>query len=322
MKRLNQIAVTSLAVFFATFVVAREDDSDDIKKSSPTNTLVETAEKCAQMWSNVDWEIDTARELIDEAKAHSELFLQDLQHNGASLGILISSGGDGIKVIEVFPDSGAERAGIRVGDVVQTIDNIDLMDDKLAAKTLKEYTSGLQPGDSTSLQIFRDGEPLRLDVGTTQMNWDFDFDVESKVIELLDHAQVIRDRVTQYGDGSRIGDVQIVHQPNVLTQMFFRDTAFTDVDADLGEYFGVAQGVLVTKASGKDDFKSGDIFNTFNGEQIKSASQAYSLISSSTENASASVIRNGIEVAIDIAPQESDESMHIIKKVIKIETEQ
>lgn len=74
--------------------------------------------------------------------------------NRASLGIFIDDIGAGVLVSEVIPDSPAERVGIRKGDVIIEVDNMEIsqfsdLTDLMATKNI---------GDKLVLKIERDGE--------------------------------------------------------------------------------------------------------------------------------------------------------------------
>jgi putative serine protease PepD len=65
-------------------------------------------------------------------------------------------GGSGALVTEVVPDSGADAAGIRVGDVVVAVDGVDITGQAGLVATIRD----LEPGDEVTVRLVRDGDEL------------------------------------------------------------------------------------------------------------------------------------------------------------------
>jgi len=66
-------------------------------------------------------------------------------------------------VIEVVPDSPADEADIRLGDLILAVDDQEI----LATRDLKDIIQGYEPGDRVRLTLLRDGqkEPVRVRLG-------------------------------------------------------------------------------------------------------------------------------------------------------------
>ena len=75
------------------------------------------------------------------------------------LGISISESKGGPRVTEVFPNSGADRGGIAVDDVLQKINGQRISN----RAELKKIISQAQPGDRLSIEVLRGEQTLRLD---------------------------------------------------------------------------------------------------------------------------------------------------------------
>lgn len=67
---------------------------------------------------------------------------------------------EGALIVEVAPDSPAERAGLQVGDVVTAVDG-DPVD---ARRTLAGRLLAYEPGDTVALTVLRAGETLEIEV--------------------------------------------------------------------------------------------------------------------------------------------------------------
>jgi serine protease Do len=74
------------------------------------------------------------------------------------LGISVSEFKGGPRVTEVFPNSGADRGGIAVDDVLQRING-----QRIATRdALKNIISQAQPGDRLSIEVLRGGRTVKL----------------------------------------------------------------------------------------------------------------------------------------------------------------
>ena len=66
----------------------------------------------------------------------------------------------GVYIIQITPGSGAEKAGLQLGDRVVAVDNNSVN----ATTDLTGYLQGKNVGDTVSLQIERDGKMANYDV--------------------------------------------------------------------------------------------------------------------------------------------------------------
>jgi hypothetical protein len=87
---------------------------------------------------------------------------EDLPNTGVSLGVMIepSPAGRGLVVTGVVPGSNAERAGVRLGDLLLSLDNDALGENFDLVYGVKQK----HPGDHGILQIERQGQAMKLDV--------------------------------------------------------------------------------------------------------------------------------------------------------------
>ncbi len=76
----------------------------------------------------------------------------------ASLGTMpdFSFEGEGVRVQQVMPESGAEKAGIVAGDVIIALDGEAVADLRSFSNLLKTHS----PGDSVEVEVLRDGEVI------------------------------------------------------------------------------------------------------------------------------------------------------------------
>src|SRR5262249_12533299 len=83
---------------------------------------------------------------------------------GAFLGIASAprSGADGLRLSSVLPGTGAARAGLREGDVLERLAGAHVAGAGAAAARLEDLRAVIrarQPGDTVSVLYLRDGEP-------------------------------------------------------------------------------------------------------------------------------------------------------------------
>jgi serine protease Do len=90
-------------------------------------------------------------------------------HSGALLGVdgVPNTGGPGLKVTKVFPGEPAEKAGVRVGDIIvlfqaKEVRNID---------RLAELVGQELPGKVVTLELIRQGTTRKIEV-ELGMRWD------------------------------------------------------------------------------------------------------------------------------------------------------
>ena len=84
-----------------------------------------------------------------------------LEHHGPFLGVWLGANedGDGAYVRGVVDGSGADKAGLKKGDVIVGIDGTEIVD----SGDLSQALDGLEVGDSVSIDVLRDGERVSLD---------------------------------------------------------------------------------------------------------------------------------------------------------------
>jgi len=99
--------------------------------------------------------------------------------NKAQLGVHISNEGDGILVESVISESGAEEAGVKAGDVINSLDGTKV-------KIMEDLISGLsdkKPGEVVRLKVERDGKIQDIDVVLkgamdTEIEYEIELDID------------------------------------------------------------------------------------------------------------------------------------------------
>lgn len=171
----------------------------------------------------------------------------------------------GVVVDEVRRDSPAEQAGIKAGDVIQEFDGERIRSARQFARVVHETAAGR----SVPVVLIRNGQRMTVNAAVAQSG-DFGF-------RLLDGPEILRfpeppmpppapdmrgdfpfDVDMFVGRGRRLG------------------ITIEDLNSQLGEYFGVKQGVLVKSvaegsAGAKAGLKAGDVITGVNGSKVADA---------------------------------------------------
>lgn len=173
---------------------------------------------------------------------------------GKHLGVLIEEDGGGLKVSKVLKGSAAEKAGIKVGDVLTAIGGQPVGSFSEVRKRLKEVEFG-KPFD---VSVQRDGASLQL--SATLEKRGFSSEEHARVMEKAHAARKKALEAYKYSPFSSRGRLGISTQ---------------DLTEQLRDYFGVekATGVLVTSVSedtpaSRAGLKAGDIIIAINGAKV------------------------------------------------------
>jgi serine protease Do len=215
----------------------------------------------------------TARVQIEpRAKGDRDVFVLD--GRGSQLGVMVSdldakATTGGVKIDEVNPDSPAEKAGIKAGDVVVEFDGERVRSARQFTRLVQETPEGR----SVSIGLLRDGKKQTVNATpeSGRMTWNFGPDVDRAFREAERGMREFRfempreyrmpQRVVPFMNRSR-GRLGVTVQP--LTR-------------DLEEYFGATNGgalvssVTPDSAASKAGIKAGDVIVSINGKSVRDA---------------------------------------------------
>ncbi len=226
----------------------------------------------------------------------------------ALLGVAIGPGADkdGAHVMDVSPGGPAAEAGIKVGDIITGIADLDLTKDSNPGRALVEKMRQLEPDQKVKVAVLRDGKKLGFDVAPRPAP-------QGNANRLADmfgggrgpgnmgpprepRLDALRQGPGQPGrpgpDGPQGGpqggpQVRLQGGPNVReriielrrgdeSDMRFGGAEFASLSERLGSYFGVKSGVLVVRAGVNSPFKlqDGDVILAIDGREATNAQQA------------------------------------------------
>lgn len=181
----------------------------------------------------------------------------------------------GATVRDIIPDGPAAKAGIKEGDIITKFNGTALGgakadddDDSGPAEKLIELSGNLDAGDTVAVEYRRGAETktARL-VAEDLPSWG------RMRMRLPDMGEMPHFDYRFEGPGAHFG------------MMFDKrkgDLDLVDLNPDLGDYFGVKQGVLVVKTPTDSTLplKAGDVILKIDGREPKTVSQATRILGS------------------------------------------
>lgn len=202
----------------------------------------------------------------------------------AMLGIVMRPVDKGVQIAAVTPGGPADKAGVRNEDLLLAIDGKELGRDEL--DTARQVLQDLKVDQKVKLALSRNGKNLDVTVTAARreaLNWpkvmtgadmdiDLDIDIDPEQIR-REVERSVRDarghveRVRNAGNLQQLRDLRINLMP-------WWGINLAPLNADLGNYFGTSQGVLVLSADPDDmpELKGGDILQSVAGNQVDSPS--------------------------------------------------
>jgi serine protease Do len=148
----------------------------------------------------------------------------------------------GALVAKVDPDSAAEHAGLKAGDVILEYNKADLLD----AGQLSAAVAMAAPGDSANLKVWRDGKTL---------------DLTAKLGAVPGKGELVRTAAT--ADGGKLG------------------LAVRPLTSDESSQSGIAAGLLVERVQGaaaRAGIQPGDVVLAVDGTAVSNVNQLRSMI--------------------------------------------
>ena len=205
--------------------------------------------------------------------------------DAARLGVMIKEAGeaDGVLVVGLVPDGGADEAGVRPNDVIIEVNGESLRAGEAPAEALRAALRDIVPGDEVRLVVLRDGRTMPIDVVTTSLPA---YSFWAPYAKALGHE----------------------HSPPRVWRWTSSDTDehpplhLLDIGQDLGGYFGVESGVLVLDTPARSQLKPGDILRRVDGADVASAMDARRLLAAIDGETEAEVLRKKRKVKVTVKP--------------------
>ena len=215
---------------------------------------------------------ELARTVADVARIQAQVrepALQDIQRNfrfmaagQPVLGLNIEDSDFGVFVRGVTPNGPAATAGVEVGDTIVSMNDVELArgDDSPSA-TLLGQLGNVVPGDDVKLRILRGGDFHDVTVLAGQNQFRMPYVASSGKNPFV----VSVEPWTSFRHSGAWNDIELV-----------------SLTPELGEYFGVNEGLLVVRAGEASElgFRDGDVILDLGGRKPQSPEHALRILAS------------------------------------------
>ncbi len=229
--------------------------------------------------------------------------IQRIGGNRPGIGVILGeSNGSGVKLSAVTPGGPADKAGLKSGDIVRSIDGQNLDGDgRAAASALAAALRAKQSGQQVRIGYLREGRSATADVtlapigGVATFGWAGE-GAGGLGREVHKHVEIITDGIAP--DGHR----------EVMSRAFrFRGLNLSSIDADLGRYFGTDRGALLIRASDAlPGLKSGDVITAVEGRMVESPREVMRALGAKDagEKLTLRILRNRVPQDVEITVPE------------------
>ena len=230
-------------------------------------------------------------------------------------------GRTGARIMEVVEGGPADRAGLRAGDIIVSMNGRDLEDEPAAG--VVEHMDDVEPNDTVTVVAYRDGDRRTFRVIPEAGPRTFSFgDGEVRIrVPDAEEAREIERRVRERIARIRVPDQEeireIERRARRLRPMLERAAArvdeglfrfgggeleLTDMNEGLGRYFGTSDGVLVVEVDEDSDLglRAGDVLLSIDGREVRDARHVRSIIQSyrPDEEISMQVMRDNRRITV------------------------
>ena len=259
-KSCGTAALVTMALAFGSAAHAGSDDkanADEMKKAR------EEVEKARVELEKATHEL--ARAMADAQKDNpkAQYYAYITNPNRAVLGVMLSDemeNGEtrGARLLAVTPGSGADKAGLKAGDLVIALNGQSIAaergDDHTPQRKVHDVMRKLKAGDTVKVDYERDGKRAQTTVTTQPPDRDLGLMSAMESVKPLLNPEEMDRRMMQgmWWRGHPMG------------------FELAKLDEDLASYFKTKEGVLVVKApkSSALTLKGGDVIQKVNGEAV------------------------------------------------------
>ncbi len=190
---------------------------------------------------------------------------------GAMLGVNIGGArerDEGVEVMGVSPGGPAERAGLKAGDVILSVNGQALKksDERSPGSQLVAYMRSVAPGQAVKVDYLRDGKRQTVEVKTAP--------AEPPMARML-HEKMMAMPMLEGMGMPRMHEMLMPGRP-------FGQLEIVPMTPKLGQYFGTDKGLLVVRAptDAAVPLEDGDVLLTVGGRTPENPGQAFRILHS------------------------------------------
>ena len=246
--------------------------------------------------------------------------IQVFSFNRARLGVTVQTRADaetdryGAKIVSVMEDGPADEAGLREGDIITRFGSTSLAgakpedhddDAELSGPGLRlvELAQELDEGDTVKVEYRRNGSSHSATIVAEEFGNEmsfYRFGEDRPGMDMLPKFEAPR----TFQFHGEPGDMRFFQSPGhfSFTMGGLGGLQLIEMNADLGEYFGTNEGLLVTQAPDSGiPLRSGDVILTIDGRKPTSVAHAFRIIGSyeDGETVKAEVMRKRQRVNVE-----------------------
>lgn len=203
----------------------------------------------------------------------------------------------GVEVLSVTPGGPADKAGIRVGDIITAIGATDLAKADSGSRAVVESLEAIEPGSVIEVK-YRRGDDARTAKVTTE-SVDMHMRFARRLADGMPHDLPGLPRVPMF--------LELMHG--------WGDIELAPLSPQLGEYFGADKGLLVIRAPKDAEFKlqDGDVILAIDGREPEDAGHAMRILRSyrGGEKLSLDILRKRKKMSLEISVPERLNSEHL-----------
>jgi serine protease Do len=204
---------------------------------------------------------------LAQARQQWELANRDfmlLEGRGSEIGVRIADAAEsGVKVDEVEPNSAAEKAGVKAGDLITMFDGERVRSARQFARLVQETP----PGRTVKMTVSRDRQQKDLQITP-------DSGRRGRSSVLIDGDR-LRDQLGDLGNRLPPFNFNFDLDQSELGSGRRLGVSVQELTDQLASYFGVSRGVLITAVTdgspaSRAGLKAGDVITSVNGNRIES----------------------------------------------------
>ena len=229
-----------------------------------------------------------AQEEAPRARERDRYRVYTWNDNRGRIGVVVSTDANattdrlGARIEGVTPAGPADRAGIKAGDVITKFNGTalggapaDAGDESGPGMKLLELARALEPGDTVRVEYRRGSDAKTATLVAEDLGGPrFEMRTPGPMIAPMPDMQLF---IPEMEDARREFEMTVtgMHSP-------WSGIEFVSVDRELGEYFGVTEGLLVVKVRSDSGMplKAGDVILGIDGRKPTSPSHALRILRS------------------------------------------